>query len=271
MSSLFNYQTFDVRLEKSTRTLWVIFKIPYFTSEFLFELESILAWCTGKVEIHSIIFQSRNDQLSSGIDPAILENLTINKLESFNSKLQKINTSLMHLPQVILVDLGQGCHNIASEFATACDIRVAHRSCEISFDHTKIGIMPSTGGIAQLSLIAGHANAKNWLLTGANISHNQLTQSGFVFNSYTTDSRFQTIEKLLSEISKQSPVSRIQTKMGIVEHVREPISQFNKLESKLAKAAMISEDWKSHLKPMPAKHMKEAVSLTLIKTEDELN
>lgn len=271
MSSIFNYQNFEVRLEKNTRTLWILFKSNYFTTEMLFELESMLAWCTGKVEIHSIVFQSRQDKLSQGIDPNILKNLTLEKLETFTKKIQKINTSLMHLPQIIIADLGFGCHNIASEFATACDIRVAHRSCKMSFDHTQRGLMPSAGGISQLSLIAGHANAKNWLLTGADIGLDQLTRSGYVFTAYTSAERYNVIEKILQDIHSQAPVSRIQTKMGIVEHVREPILQLNKLESKLAKAAMISEDWKNDLKSMPAKHMKEAVKLTLIKNDEPIS
>lgn len=34
---------------------------------------------------------------------------------------------------------------------------------------------------------------------------------------------------------------------------------------------MISEDWKDNLKPMPAKHMKEAVKLTLIKNDEPIS
>ena len=274
MSSIFNYQTFDVRLDKSTRTLWIEFnRAPhhYLNWEFLFEFETLLAWCTGKVEIHSIVLFSRSESLSEGIDPEILRTLTVNKLENYTQKLQKITFSLMHLPQIVIGDLGHGTCNVASELATACDIRIAHEDCSISFEHSRLGLMPSSGGISQLGAIAGQANARNWLLSGSQISAEKLAGSGFVFFTYDEEDRFQQLGKLLIDIHSQAPVSRIQTKMGVTEHIRESVEQLNQLERKLAKAAMISEDWKVETpQNMPAKHMKEAVKLSLIKDDEGL-
>ena len=275
MSSIFNYQTFDVRLDKSTRTLWVELNRPpqqYINWEFLFEFETLMAWCTGKVEIHSIVLFSRAKKLSAGIDPDILKTLTVNKLENYTQKLQKITFSLMHLPQIIIADLGYGTNNVASELATACDIRVSHKSCQITFEHSKLGLMPSSGGISQLGAIAGQANARNWLLSGSTINNSKLEASGFVFFSYDENERFDRLGKLLSDIHAQAPVQRIQTKMGVTEHIRESVEQLNQLERKLAKAAMISEDWKVETRePMPAKHMKEAVTLSLVKDTEDIN
>ncbi|MAZ49670.1 MAG: hypothetical protein CME65_14005 [Halobacteriovoraceae bacterium] len=275
MSSIFNYQTFDVRLDKTTRTLWVELNRPpqqYINWEFLFEFETLMAWCSGKVEIHSIVLFSRAKKLSAGIDPDILKTLTVNKLENYTQKLQKITFSLMHLPQIIIADLGHGTNNVASELATACDIRVSHKSCQITFEHSKLGLMPSSGGISQLGAIAGQANARNWLLSGSNINTHKLEASGFVFFSYDENERFDRLGKLLTDIHAQAPVQRIQTKMGVTEHIRESVEQLNQLERKLAKAAMISEDWKVETRErMPAKHMKEAVKLSLVKDSEDIN
>lgn len=275
MSSIFNYQTFDVRLDKTTRTLWVELNRPsqhYINWEFLFEFETLMAWCTGKVEIHSIVLFSRTKKLSAGIDPKILKTLTINKLENYTQKLQKITFSLMHLPQIIIADLGHGTENVASELATACDIRISHSKCQISFEHSRLGLMPSSGGISQLGAIAGQANARNWLLSGSKINARKLEASGFVFLSYEEEDRFNKLGQLLTDIHSQAPVQRIQTKMGVTEHIRESVEQLNQLERKLAKAAMISEDWKvDATERMPAKHMKEAVKLSLVKDSEEIN
>lgn len=278
MSSIFNYNSFEVRLEKSTRSLWVTLNNPpvnYFSTELLFELESLLAWCTGKVEIHSIVFQSRNDRFSEGIDQELLKSMDRNKLETYCQKWQKINQSLMLLPQIVIVDMGMGTKNIASEFITACDIRIAHRACKVSFEHAQIGLVACSGGMAQLSLIAGHANAKNWLLSGSEININKLESCGFVYGSYTQDTRHFLIEELLHDIHIQAPIQRIQTKMGVIENVREQAEKLYDLERKIAKAAMISEDWKAgsntnevQKEPMPAKHMQQAVKLSLVKNTE---
>jgi enoyl-CoA hydratase/carnithine racemase len=278
VNSIFNYQTLKVRLDKSTRTLFITLDHDKhencFGMEMLFELESLLAWCTTKIEIHSIFLQSTTDYFSRGYDKNILKKLKLNQIKKFTQKLQKINQAIMLLPQTIIIDLQMGTENIASELATACDIRIANRSCRINFNHTKLGMIPCSGGIAQLSQIAGHANAKNWLLTGQNIHLNKLEASGFVYESYTMEYRDEKIQELLRSIHEQAPVQRVQTKLGVTENIRPQTETMLNFEKQIAKAAMISEDWKIKEEdegPMKAKNMKTAVKLSLIKNEADDN
>lgn len=276
MSSIFNYQTLKVRLEKTTRTLFITLKNDldsnYLTMESLFELESLLAWCTTKIEIQTIFLQSTTSTFSLGYNPQILKKLTIEKLQKFTQKLQKINQAIMLLPQTVIIDMQLGTENIASELALACDIRIANRACSINFNHSKLGLVPCSGGMAQLSHIVGHANAKNWILSGDNIPLRKLEASGLVYIAYTMDTRDKTIQNLLESIREQSPVQRIQTKLGVVENIRVHIENMLTFETQIAKAAMISEDWKNDSNPLPmkAKNMKTAVKLSLIKTDSNL-
>lgn len=277
MNNVFNYQTLNVKLAKETRTLYITFRsindTTAITMETLFEFESLLAWVTSRVEIHSIIINSDSAMFSAGYNQKILSKLTIEKLQKFTSKLQKINQAIMLLPQTIICDLGSGARNIACELATACDIRVAHKSCSISFDHAKLGIIPCSGGIAQLSCVVGQANTRNWLLTGKEIRLSKLENSGYVFESYSTDSKDEVILDILTSISQQAPVQRIQTKLGVVENIRDGIEKMTKFESQIAQASMMSEDWKKDNKslgPIPAKSMARAVKLSLVKSEGDL-
>ncbi len=274
MSDIFNYQTLNVKLVKDTRTLYITFDNQsqpnddyYLSTENLFELESILAWCTTKIEIRSIFISSNGKKLSDGYNPRVLKKLTIEKLQTFTQKLQKINQAIMLLPQTVIIDLQTGTQNIASELATACDIRLAHRTCKINFNHSKLGLIPCSGGIAQLSHTIGHAHAKNWLLSNADIPVSKLESCGFVYKAYTHDERHEVINQLLNDISDQSPTQRIQTKLGVVENIREHIEQMHTFEKQVAKAAMITEDWKAEntQEPMEPKSVKTAVKLSIVK------
>ena len=275
MSSIFNYQTLKVRLEKTTRTLFIKLTNDNLnnpiTMETLFELESLLAWVTTKVEIHSIFISSSTDIFSIGYNQKILKKLTIDRLSKFTAKLQKINQALMLLPQTVILDLQMGAQNIACELATACDIRISNRAATISFNHASLGLVACSGGIAQLSELVGHGNAKNWLLTGSTIDFQKMEASGYVFKSYTMANRDEVIQNLLMSIHNQSPVQRIQTKLGIIENVRENIEAKLILEKQIAKAAMITEDWKEENAgdSMKAKNLKEAVRLSLVKDKPE--
>ena len=277
MSSVFNYQTLKVRLERSTRTIYITLANSdienAITMETLFEIESLLAWVTTRVEIHSIFIQSNSSYFSAGYNKNILKKLTVEKLAKFTAKLQKINQAIMLLPQTVIIDLQMGADNIACELATACDIRLANRSCEVRFNHAKLGIVPCSGGIAQLSNIVGNANAKNWLLTGVPIKLNKLENSGYIFQSYTMDNRDETIQSLLKSVHEQAPVQRIQTKLGVTENIRVQTENMLQFERQISKAAMITEDWKEENteNKMPAKNMKTAVKLSLVKTEQDKN
>lgn len=276
MSSIFNYQTLNVRLDKATRTLFIKLSSDNLdnaiTMETLFELESLLAWVSTKVEIHSIFIESTTDIFSIGYNQKVLKKLTIDRLAKFTDKLQKINQALMLLPQTVILDLQMGAQNIACELAAACDIRIANRAASISFNHSKLGLVPCSGGIAQLSELVGHGNAKNWLLSGAQIDFNKMQAAGFIFESYTMTNRDEVIQNLLNQVHSQAPVQRIQTKLGIIENVREQIESKLVLEKQIAKAAHITEDWKEENahEPMKAKNMKQAVKLSLIKNDPDL-
>ncbi len=274
MNSLFNYQTLKTRLEKGTRSLVITLNGDRlnnsFSMEMLFELESLLAWCTTRVEIHTILLQSSTNIFSDGYNQRVLKKLTIDKLQKFTRKLQLINQALMCLPQTVIIDMQMGTQNIASELAAACDIRVSNRSCEVSFEHSKLGLIPCSGGMIGLSHIVGHANAKNWLLSAEAIPFRKLEASGFVYDSYTMDTRDEVIQRILTSISKQSPVQRIQTKLGVTESIRHQMEGMLKFESQIANAAMVTEDWREENddNSMPAKSIKEAVKLSLVKNDN---
>lgn len=270
MKQIFNYQTFNVSLDKATRTLYIKLKSENddnsIKMETLFEFETLLSWLTTRVEIHSVMIQSNTDKFSVGYNQKILPKLTTEKLSKFTKKLQKINQAIMLLPQTVIIDLQHGASNIACELATACDIRIAHRQCEINFDHTKLGIVPCSGGIAQLSKVIGQANARNWLLSALPVRANKLETSGYALSLYSTEMRGEVIQELLKSIHAQAPVQRIQTKLGVVENIREDINNMTEFENQIAKASMITEDWKEENQGdnMPAKNMGQAVKLTLV-------
>ena len=121
-TTLFNYTTLSTRLEKSTRTLFVTLNRPdwnnAFRLEMLFELESLFAWCTSRVEINTIFIDSSSAEFSPGLELETLSALSSSQLEKINTKLQKIIFAMMQLPQTIVMDLGEGSQTLASKFSS---------------------------------------------------------------------------------------------------------------------------------------------------------
>lgn len=269
MPRIFNYTTIDVELLKKSRTLQITFNenSQYIGLEVLFELESILAWSTSKVEIHSILICSKEGELSKGINLDSLPQLKESQLQKITSKLQKITHALFHLPQTVVIDLGMGANNIAAELAIGADIRVAHINTKVQFDHIYHGLVPCSGGMGMLNTTVGNTFSKNWILLGDVIPTMQLIHSGFLFQTYE-ENREQTITNLLNRIHLQSPVQRVQAKMGLFQGVRDSIEKATEFERQVGKAARISQDWKEKRQhQMPAKSMSKAVKLSLVKNK----
>jgi len=276
MQNLFNYTTLSTRLEKTTRTLFVTLNRPDWSNAFhlemLFELESLFAWCTSKVEINSVFIDSCTPIFSTGVNPATLSSESSQHLDKINQKLHKIIFSMMQLPQTIIIDLKDGSETLGSEFALGADIRISAHDSRIQFNHNHYGLVPCAGGMSMLSTLINPSFARHAVLTGSPV---ELIHSGLISKTYSPDERNEMIQDILMEISKCAPISRIQAKLGLFEALRSQIETGIVMDRKVAKASMISEDWK-HRRPitegpkdfMPAKSMSYAVKLSLIKNDD---
>ena len=239
----------------------------------LFELESLLAWCTTRVEINTIFIDSSSQQFSTGLELNSLSSLSASQLDKINTKLQKIIFAMMQLPQTIVMDLGQGCETIASEFALGADLRIAHKDARISFNHCHYGLVPAAGGMSMLSTLVAPAFSRAWILSGATINETALTQSGFLSDTYS-ENKNEVIAETLGRIAKLAPVQRIQAKLGLFETLRAQFETGIVMDRKIAKASMVSEDWRTK-KPetkefgfMPAKSMSYSVKLSLVKSDE---
>lgn len=269
MNELFNYTTIDIKLIKKFRTLKISFRkdCNQISLESLFELESIFAWASNRLEINSILLTSDNPYFNEGINKERLAKYDSKKLQRLTEKLQKIVHAMFHLPQTIVVDLKRGSFDLGSELAIGADIRLAHSETLVAFNHNRVGLTPSSGGLGFLHSIVGQAFARNWLLLGKEICTQQLQLSGFVTEYYTDSDNDDVVEDILFNISQSAPVQRVQSKLGLLECVRENLDETIKFERSISKAAMVSEDWKSDAF-MKAKNMGVALKIAKDHSQD---
>jgi enoyl-CoA hydratase/carnithine racemase len=237
----------------------------------LFELESLLAWCTTRVEINSIFIDSSTSIFSTGLELDHLVTLSAQQLDKINTKLQKIIFAMMQLPQTVIMDLGDGTETLGTEFSLGADIRISSKNARVCFNHGHYGLVPAAGGMSMLSTLVTPAHARNWVLTGSAVD---TKQSGFIAETYDVESRSEVVQTILAQITKVAPVQRIQSKLGLFETLRNQFEAGIVMDRKIAKASMVTEDWRAK-KPeaqnftfMPAKSMSYSVKLSLIKTEE---
>ena len=128
--------------------------------------------------------------------------------------------------------------------------------------------------MSMLSTLVSPAYSRSWILSGAHVDAQTLLKAGFISESYSQETKNEVIATILGRISRLAPVQRIQAKLGLFESLRSQFENGIVMDRKIAKASMVSEDWRSK-KPetkefgfMPAKSMSYSVKLSLVKSDE---
>jgi enoyl-CoA hydratase/carnithine racemase len=228
---IFNYNTIITSLIPDTKSLEIKFLHNYFTQETLFELESVLAWSATHQEIQSIFITTINSRFIQGIDAAEIKNYSKEKCSKFLLKISMISESLLCLPQTVIVDMKNGASGAGLEFALAADIRLADKGAQYQFNYLSQGLVPSAGLFSFLRPYLNKNILRTLLLTEKVFSNIELMSLG------STSEINQSIDELLQNICNQSPIARIQTKLGLQNNV-------NDLQEKILNTVLFTEDYK---------------------------
>lgn len=243
MPQLFNYSTLNASLNPQTRSLTIELNRPEvkntLNQEMLFELETIFAWVSNKVEVSSILLTAQGETFCAGIDQESAQ-YSPEKMQQFLGRLQKLNYALFHLPQTLIVDYKKGASNVGIELGLGADVRMAHSDVCLNFDYLCKGLVPCSGGLGVLGELIGSNQAKNWVLLSQEVSAHQLQQSGFLASCY--DETFPT--SVLKTLNQQSPLARIQTKTAFLQMSYQTFEQHQKTEFKASQPCFILEEWK---------------------------
>lgn len=241
---IFNYKTLEVFLDRPSKSMRIHLQQTQMNLEQVFELETLFSWLTNKTEISSVLITSDHEVFSTGANRKEQTFYDEEKLKKLLEKLQKITYGMLYLPQTFIVDLKHGASTHGIEFSLGADIRVAHESALITFDHVSLGLSPASGGIGLLKNLVGESYAKKWLISSKDIDTDEMLNSGLLFSTYTKKEQ---VESLIRDIAKQPMLSRIQTKFALLQTVLPQLDAFQNIESKTSNATLKAREWKRDL------------------------
>ena len=243
MTNLFNYQTLQVSLQKSSKSLLISFKEEYLNFETLFELESILTWVKAHLEISTIFLSSHHEQFSLGVDKQHLKTFHVDQLRKYTDRVEKLVQAMICLPQTIVIDLKEGAYDYGLELALGADLRISRTDVNIAFNHHRLGVMPSTTSIDLLKSIVGMGHVRDWILTADEIPGEHLATSGLVSRRYSRQHRNEFINELLLNLNLGAPVQRTQTKLAMSKDVLQLYEEKRDFSHKLQEASLQTQDW----------------------------
>jgi enoyl-CoA hydratase/carnithine racemase len=227
---IFSYNTLLSALIPKTKTLEIKFKQIYFNQEMLFELESILAWSATHQEIQSIYITTLHDSFIQGVDVNEIKKLSPEKCAKFLLKISTISESLLCLPQTIIIDMKNGAKGAGLEVAMAADIRISNSNAQYKFNYLSQGLVPTAGLFSFLRPYLNQNILRSLLLTEKVFNNSEMLALGC-----TTEIN-QSVDSLLELIASQSPVARIQTKLGLQNNQKD-------IQENILNAVLFTEDY----------------------------
>jgi enoyl-CoA hydratase/carnithine racemase len=127
--------------------------------------------------------------------------------------------------------LKNGASSAGLEFALAADIRISNTTAKYQFNYLSQGLVPSAGLFSFLRRFLNQNILRSLLLTGKEFNNNELNSLG---GAVEIDA---SVDELLFNISKQSPISRIQTKLGLQDNQKD-------IQEKILNSVLFTEDYK---------------------------
>jgi enoyl-CoA hydratase/carnithine racemase len=246
MAKLFSYNTLNISALVKEKALLIEIDSDTnnnrITSEVLFELDSLMNWCSEHLEVVSLFITSSQKYSVFSYGPSEnLEQLEFAQLKRYYYQAKSIINKMLSLPQTIVLDYRSGAQNIAIDLGLGADIRLGNEDCSLHFNYGQLGIPAIFGSINHYRQIIPLSFLKSWMSSNCPVSFKTLIRSGFLMDNLedTSDKL-----ELLMRIKETSTITRVQTKKTFNDLTLLNHEQFDKIECQNELAILGIEDWK---------------------------
>jgi enoyl-CoA hydratase/carnithine racemase len=176
----------DIRLELSPPVATIRIDCPDALNRLnprsLLELGEIVETLRKSDDIHAIVVTGTGDDwFSAGLMNAeIRAGMTKNEVLDYVVDANRIFDAFEALPQITIAAINGKLMAGASEFALACDIRIAGEHSTLMLPEARWGGFPGAGGPHRLPMAVGHAHALELIATGKEINAREMERIGFI-------------------------------------------------------------------------------------------
>lgn len=158
--------------------------------ELALELKAALEACRGDVSIRSVVVTGAGSRyFCTGGD--VKRYATIDDAATLNSAFGTVRDLLDDIEamgQPVIAALNGFTVGGGTEFALACDLRIAERSVQIGLPHVRLGLIPGWDGTARLLELVGRGHAASLMFSGERVTADEALRIGLV-NQVVDDGR----------------------------------------------------------------------------------
>lgn len=113
------------------------------------------------------------------------------------------------------------------ELAMACHFRIASDNAKMGLPEVSLGVIPGYGGTQRLPQLVGKGKAMEMIMTAGMISADDAKQAGLVNHVTTQEELIPLAEKIISKITRNSPVAISAAIVAINANFEEGVDGFD--------------------------------------------
>lgn len=144
----------------------------------------------------------RAEEQTGGIEPGGIEH---GGADSFRPAFDRLLDVIVEHPAPVVAGMNGAALGAGMQLAVACDLRVVAPGATFGIPAAKLGVMLSAANIRRLALLVGHAAARDLLMTGRTIEHDEARALGLV--SRTDDDAREGALRLAGELAALAPLT----------------------------------------------------------------
>ncbi|MCS3843368.1 enoyl-CoA hydratase/isomerase family protein [Microbacterium sp. AK031] len=119
----------------------------------------------------------------------------------------RTKNKIASFPKPVLAAIQGYCVGGGLELALACDLRIAATDAIFAMPEVGLGSLPGSGGLQRLPPVVGAGIAKEWILTGRQVTADEAHLRGLVNQVVERDALDDAARELAQELASKSPLA----------------------------------------------------------------
>jgi enoyl-CoA hydratase len=198
-------------------------------------------------EIHVMVITGAGEDFCAGGDIVNFPQNPVEFMERIGMQVKGTKRPIeltRDIPKPIIAMVRGLALGAGMELAMACDMIIASEDARFGQPEIRVGLIPGGGGTQVLPRLVGEKMAKELVFTGNIISADEALRIGLINRVVAKEKLKETVDKLVDNLAKKSPIIMKFAKMSINKAFEMPLSAGLAYESDLCALCFSTEDLK---------------------------
>lgn len=225
--------------------------------ETVIEIDKALEMLEARTDVYALVFTGNGRAFCAGGDLKYFKETVgsgdMNRFRTYLNLCQNMYRRVENFPHPTIAAVNGVAVAGGMELIISCDMVIAAESAKIGDGHANFGIIPGGGGAIRLPRKIPMALAKRLLFTGNLLPARELASYGLINQVVPDDELYDTVNALLSQITKNSPLGLRLIKQLINDGYEQPLDTALRLEVVAWESYGLSDDIKEGLQAFQEK------------------